>query len=97
MINVSFVIYILAPADFTEASGTLTVSEDDTVECVSITIISDTEDEDNRECFALAISIAATEGVSLETTQATICITDDDGIAIISANAYATLSLTFYV
>ena len=97
LINVSLVIYIIAPADFTEASGTLTVSEDDTVECVSITIISDTEDEDNRECFALAISITDTEGVSLETTQATVCITDDDGIAIISANAYATLSLTFYV
>ena len=70
---------IIAPGDFTDASGTLTVSEDDTIDCVSITIISDSEDEDDRECFAFAISTTTTDGVSLKTTQATICITDDDG------------------
>ena len=47
--------------------------------CVDISIISDNEDEQDRECFAFIISTTAMEGISLETAQATICITDDDG------------------
>ena len=69
-----------APSDFTSASGTLTFTEDGSVECVSITIISDSEDEDDKECFIFAISTTVTEGASLDTTQATVCITDDDGM-----------------
>ncbi|CAI8052156.1 hypothetical protein GBAR_LOCUS28548, partial [Geodia barretti] len=65
-----------APGDFTEVSGTLTVTEDDTDQCLTITIVNDSQDEDDRECFALAISTSSS--VSLETTQATICVTDND-------------------
>ena len=79
-----YLICFSAPSDFTAASGTLTITEDGSVKCVSITIISDSEDEDDRECFAFAISTTTTDGVSLETTQATICITDDDGVLYIS-------------
>ena len=69
-----------APSDFSAVNGNLTITEDDTVDCVSITIINDNQDEDDRECFAFAISTTTTDGVSLKTSQATICITDDDGI-----------------
>ena len=69
----------IAPGDFTEASGSLTITEDDSTQCVTITITDDSEDEDDRECFALAISTSSTESISLQTTQATICITDNDG------------------
>ena len=68
-----------APEDFAATSGTLTVTEDGSVECVTITLSNDDKDEDNRECFAFAISANSSEGVSLDTSQATICITDDDG------------------
>ena len=68
-----------APGDFTDASGTLTITEDDSEQCVTITIIDDMEDEDDRECFALAISTSTTDSISLDTTQATICINDNDG------------------
>ena len=83
-----YIYYCAAPTDFTVASGTLTITEDGSVECVNITIISDSEDEDDRECFAFAISTTTTDGVSLETTQATICITDDDGILAMILNLF---------
>ena len=66
-----------APGDYTDTSGTLTFTEDGSVECVSITIVNDIEDEANMECFTFSIS--TTDGVALEVTQATICINDNDG------------------
>ncbi|CAI8052979.1 Extracellular matrix protein 3, partial [Geodia barretti] len=68
-----------APADFTTTSGTLTVTDDNPVQCVSIAIIDDIDDEEDSECFAFTVSVVtALEGVSLGTSQATICITDND-------------------
>ena len=63
--------------------GTLVLTEDDNVACVNITIISDSRDEQDRECFAFVISTAASDSVSVEIPQATVCITDDDGTKII--------------
>ena len=67
-----------APGDYTEASGTLIITEDEAVPCVSVSITSDSADELDRECFAFTISTTM-EQISVETDQATICITDDDG------------------
>ena len=67
-----------APDDYTEASGALIITEDEAVACVSVSITSDSADEQDRECFAFVISTAM-EQISVETAQATICITDDDG------------------
>ena len=73
--------YSPAPADFTTTSGTLTVTDDNPVQCVSIAIIDDIDDEEDSECFSFTVSaVTALEGVSLGTPQATICITDNDGI-----------------
>lgn len=49
--------------------------------CVDVSIIDDSKDEQDQECFAFIITTPM-EGVSLETSQSTICITDDDGILI---------------
>ena len=46
---------------------------------MNITIIDDSEDEQNRECFAFTILTTPMDNISFETSQATICITDDDG------------------
>lgn len=46
---------------------------------MNITIIDDSEDEQSQECFAVSISNTGVDNISLETAQATICITDDDG------------------
>ena len=64
------------------------------VMCVDISIISDSEDEQDRECFAFIISTTAMEGVSLEMTQATICIIDDDGIYNLHVNVIITALCT---
>ena len=72
--------FITAPEDFTDTSGTLSISEDGSVECVSITVVNDDEDEEDMECFTFSISTTSTsEDVVLEITQATICIIDNDG------------------
>ena len=56
------------------------MTDDNPVQCVEVTIVNDIEDEDEMECFALSISpLTSTDGVTLDTTHATICITDDDG------------------
>ena len=68
-----------APGDFMEGSGSLTVTEDGSVECVSITIVNDIEDEEDMECFAFSISTTASGSVSLDISLATICILDNDG------------------
>ena len=46
---------------------------------MSVVINDDSEDEEDRECFVFTISTTAMSGISLETSLATICITDDDG------------------
>ena len=62
------------------ADGNLSISEDDSVQCVSIVLVNDSEDEQDNECFLFAISTAVTENLLLDNTRATICIEDDDGI-----------------
>lgn len=68
----------IAPGDYTDTSGTFSIT-DDSEECISVSIINDNKDEADRECFAFTISTAASNGISLGTTQATVCISDDDG------------------
>ena len=80
ILDTSLLLFFSAPGDFTEAIGTLSVTDDNPVQCVEVTIVNDIEDEDEMECFALSISpLTSTDGVTLDTTHATICITDDDG------------------
>ena len=45
---------------------------------MNITIENDDEDEQYQECFVFDISTSET-GVVLATTEATVCINDDDG------------------
>ena len=69
----------LAPDDYMNVMGTLLVTGNDREQCVNISVINDGEDEQDRECFAFVISTSDVEGISLGTTQATVCIIDDDG------------------
>lgn len=73
--------------DFVESSGSLTITEDGSVECISITIVDDIEDEEEMECFAFSIS-TTTESVTLDISQATICISDNDGTHLATNCAY---------
>ena len=75
----TYALYLfLAPGDFSDTSGILKFTEENSNLCVNITIINDSEDEQNQECFAFTI-LTTEMDVSLQTSQATICITDNDG------------------
>jgi hypothetical protein len=67
-----------APSDYIDTSGKITITDSDSLPCVSVVINDDSEDEEDRECFVFTISTTAMSGISLETSLATICITDDD-------------------
>ena len=62
------------------------------MQCVSITINSDSRDEPDKECLLFAISNSVTEGLVLGNTVATICIDDDDGKVV----SWQLMSYTFY-
>ena len=71
---------ILAPGDFIDATGALLINFN-SLQCVNITIINDSEDEQDLECFAFAIStVSPSEDHELHTSQTTVCIVDDDGM-----------------
>ena len=73
-----------APDDYAHAMGNFIITGDDATQCINILIVNDSEDEQDRECFAFTISTTSMEGlyISLEPPQSTICISDDDGRTI---------------
>ena len=55
------------------------MTDSNTVQCIPITIISDTTTETDEECFTYSISTTSTTaGLILNPTTATICITDPE-------------------
>ena len=59
-----------APSDYIVTEGSLSISEDDSVQCVSIAIVNDSQDEQAQECF-----LFVTDTPLLEDTQSTIKMT----------------------
>lgn len=49
---------------------------------MNITIINDSEDEQDLECFAFAITTLSSEEHAIDTSQTTVCIIDDDGMLV---------------
>ena len=71
--------FILAPGDYTSVSGSFDMTDSNTVQCIPITIVSDTTTETDEECFTYSISTTSTTaGLTLSPTTATICISDPD-------------------
>ena len=71
--------YSIAPSDYTSTSGDFDMTDSNTVQCIPITIISDSTTETDEECFTYTISTTSTAaGLTLNPTSATICITDEE-------------------
>ena len=69
----------LAPNDYTSTSGDFDMTDSNTVQCIPITIISDSTTETDEECFTYTISTTSTAaGLTLNPTSATICIIDEE-------------------
>ena len=79
----NFFLFISAPGDYTSVSGSFDMTDSNTVQCIPITIVSDTTTETDEECFTYSISTTSTTaGLTLTPTTATICISGEGGEAI---------------
>ena len=66
-----------ASDDYTAVSGNFDMTDTNTVQCIPISIISDSVTETDEECFTFTISTTSTApGLTLSPTSATICISD---------------------
>ena len=72
--------HLAAPSDYTPISGSFDMTDSNTVQCIPITIISDSTTETDEECFTYTISTTSTAaGLTLNPTTANICISDEEG------------------
>ena len=66
--------------DFTFINDTFTLSDDALLQCVPISITSDSITEPDQECFSFNIStVSSIDGLTLSPSEAEICITDAEG------------------
>ena len=64
---------------YTDIYRTDALDDTDRDECVSVSILSDSEDEE-EECFTVSLgSITYLAGLTLNPRIGTVCIIDDDG------------------
>ena len=80
-----FSMFHSAPSDYTSSSGSFDVTDSNTVQCIPVSIVSDSVTETDEECFTYTISTTSTAaGLTLSPTSATICINDpEEGIHIL--------------
>ena len=65
--------------DYTDIYRTDSLDDSDRDECVSVSILSDSEDEE-EECFTVSLSSSTyLAGLTLNPRIGTVCIIDDDG------------------
>ena len=68
-----------APNDYTSNSGSFDMTDSNTVQCIPVSIVSDSVTETDEECFTYTISTTSTAaGLTLSPTSATICISDPE-------------------
>ena len=73
-----YYIYI-ATSDYAARSGEVTINEDDTRQCISIPIYTDSTTE-SLQCFSFQISLSNTvNNLTVDPDEASICIVDKNG------------------
>ena len=66
--------------DFTFINDTFTLSDDALLQCVPISITSDSITEPDQECFSFTLSTETSiDGLTLSPSEAEICISDAEG------------------
>ena len=69
-----------APDDYTALNNTFQLSDEVVLQCVPVMITLDDVDEPAEECFTYSIaSPSSVPGLTLNPTEATICVTDREG------------------
>ena len=75
----SLVYHPIDSFDYTTTRGQQIIKDDSLFQCVSISITDDSTRESSYECFRFQIYAAATiDGLSVEPSEAEICIRDRD-------------------
>ena len=75
-----------APDDYTALNDTFQMSDSAWLQCVPISITSDSVEETEQECFTFSISTATSiAGLTLSPSEAEICISDAEGLLFILA------------
>ena len=70
---------ISAPGDYTALNDSFEISDSALLQCVPISITSDSVDEE-QECFTFSLSTATSvAGLTLSPSEAEICISDAEG------------------
>ena len=78
-----FLVSSLAPDDFIALYGSFQINANTPLQCVPISIKSDSVNETGQECFTFSISTSATvAGLILSPSEAEVCITDTEGIML---------------
>ena len=80
LVEFTFVYYIyIATSDYAARSGEVTINEDDTRQCISIPIYTDSITE-SLQCFSFLISTSNTaNNLTVDPDEASICIVDKNG------------------
>ena len=75
----------LDPDDYTALNDSFQISSSALLQCVPISITSDSVEETGQECFSFSLSTATTiSGLTLSPSGAEICISDAEGRCILS-------------
>ena len=64
-------------------AGYVTIADDVIFQCISVSIQNDRYNDQHVECFTFRISAAhSVSGLTLDPAQASVCITDQDGMCL---------------
>ena len=69
-------VLLLATLDYETSSGSFAISESNTSQCLSVSIVSDSVVETDQECFIVTFSSSASDFILQAPSIATICISD---------------------
>ena len=64
------------------------MTDSNTIQCIPVTIASDSNTEDTSECFTYTISTTSIPGLTLSPTTATVCISDEEESKISFVNCF---------
>ena len=71
--------YYAEPGDYIHQSGSFDITDSASVQCTPVTIISDSVNEPDNDCFTYSImTVSSVPGLVLSPNMATICISDGE-------------------
>ena len=87
MVMVLFWLSSLASDDFMALNNSFQINTNTPLQCVPVSIKSECVDKEGQDCLTFSISTTTTiAGLVLSPSEATICVTDAEGIVLLLIN-----------